>query len=70
MRSGWGWPPTRGRLSEGQLQQRDAGHLVYHCPKPGPDVPGDLVPMTASLTDLQLNVSAQRSHVHLRCRFE
>ena len=25
------------------MQQRDAEHLVYHCPKPRPDGPGDLV---------------------------
>ena len=31
------------------LQQRDAGHLVYHCPKPRPDGPRDLV-----LTPLEL----------------
>ena len=32
------------------LQQRDAEHLVHHCPKPRPDGPRDLV-----LTPLELN---------------
>ncbi len=31
------------------LHQRDAGYLVYHCPRPRPDGPGDLV-----LTPLEL----------------
>jgi hypothetical protein len=31
------------------LQQLDAGHLIYHSPKPKPDEPGDLV-----LTPLEL----------------
>ena len=57
MRSGWGWQLTRGRWSEDHWPQRDAGHLVYHCPKLGPGGPSELVPITASLKYLQLSYS-------------
>ncbi|MBI5861320.1 MAG: transposase [Rhodocyclales bacterium] len=34
---------ARPPFSLEHLQQRDAGHLVYHSPKPRPEAPGELV---------------------------
>ena len=45
--------------------QRDAGHLVYHCPKPRPDGPRDLVLTPLELIDrIAALVPRPRMHRH------
>jgi hypothetical protein len=47
------------------LQQRDAGHLVYHCPKPRPYGPCDLVLTPLELIDrIASLVPRPRTHRH------
>ncbi len=47
------------------LQQRDAEHLVYHCPKPRPDGPRDLVLTPLELIDrIAALVPRPRTHRH------
>ncbi len=47
------------------LRQRDAGHLVYHCPKPRPDGPADLVLTPLELIDrIAALVPRPRTHRH------
>lgn len=48
-----------------RLQQRDAGHLVYHCPKPRPDGPADPVLTPLELIDrIAALVPRPRTHRH------
>lgn len=50
---------------EQHLQQRDAGHLVYHCPKPRPDGSGDMVLTPLELIDrIASLVPRPRTHRH------
>jgi hypothetical protein len=47
------------------LRQRDAEHLVYHCPKPRPDGPRDLVLTPLELIDkIAVLVPRPRTHRH------
>ncbi len=47
------------------LQQRDAEHLVYHCPRPRPDGPRDLVLTPLELIDkIAALVPRPRTHRH------
>ena len=47
------------------LQQRDTEHLVYHCPKPRPDGPRDLVLTPLELIDkIAALVPRPRTHRH------
>jgi len=53
---------ARPRFALEHLQQLDAEHLLYHCPKPRPDGPSELV-----LTPLELidRIGATRSAISL-----
>lgn len=56
---------TRPPFALEHLQQRDAGHLVYHCPKPRPDGPRDLVLTPLELIDrIAALVPRPRTHRH------
>ena len=47
------------------LQQHDAAHLVYHCPKPRPDGPSALVLTPLELIDrIAALVPPPRTHRH------
>lgn len=69
-RQGQRQPEGSGRRGQqdSDVQQRATGHLVYHCPKPRPDGPGDLVPTPLELINgIAALEPPPRTHRHRHC---
>ena len=56
---------ARPPLAQEHLQQLDAGHLVYHCSKPGPDGPSALgLTLLALINRIAAPLPPPRIHRH------